>query len=290
MKRTRKAATIALIAFLISPRALAQSLLTLRIIYDKTEFLKAENVPLGLELTNTGTSELRVAPLWWFTGGLEVKLFDARGEELEYTGPVWSVSQSEPINLKPGESILRIMNVLEMFGLYISMASEHKYLEKGEYTLQVKYKSGLGDNLSSEETFTVVEPKDEEAGAYELFMHTLREAGGGRSIRSPQQFVAQLSELETRYPNSIYVPIALPILSAWYQISLKDQQKANELCVRLVEKYPSFVLVKSGIFDSVLKRITDPIQRRSYVLQLQARVKGPLAERLYKERLLKLEQ
>lgn len=267
-----------------------QNRLKLKLILDKNQFLEAEQIPVGIELTNISSVQLEAREPANKVG-CNFKLFNEKGDEIEYTGPeISGVWPRYPLN--PGEQLFNIENINDLFGDYISLATVYKVLPKGHYTLHAHYWSGgtYADWLSGKDTadaqitFEIIEPTGEEANAYKMFIDIMWEARGGGAIRSSEQLVEKLREFEKIYPTSVYTPMVLVILSSKYNYWLKQKDVALEIKRHLVEEYPFYVAtVERGLFDYFIDEIKGRDGKKDYIKRLQKVTKSELANRQLKK-------
>lgn len=267
-----------------------QNHLRLKLILDKKEFLEAEQIPVGIELTNISSVQLEAREPANRVG-CNFKLFNEKGDEIEYTGPeISGVWPRYPLN--PGEQLFNIENINDLFGDYISLATAYKVLPKGRYTLYAHYWAGGTnadwssgkDTAHAQITFEIIEPTGEEASAYKMFIDIMWEARGGGTTRTPEQHIENLQEFVQKYPKSIYAPIVLINLESWYGQRLKQKDKSKETIKHLVEEYPFYVAtVERGLFDYFIDEIKGREEKKDFIKRLQKITKSELANRQLKK-------
>lgn len=267
-----------------------QNRLKLKLILDKNQFLEAEQIPVGIELTNISSVQLEAREPANRVG-CNFKLFNENGDEIEYTGP--EIDGEWPrYPLNPGEQLFNIENINDLFGDYISLATAYKVLPKGHYTLHAHYWSGgtYADWLSGKDTanaqitFEIIEPTGEEANAYKMFIDIMWEARGGGAIKSSEQLVTKLIEFEQKYPFSVYTPITLIILDAEYAISLKQKDKSDATIKRLIEKYPDYIAtIEKGWLHYFIDEIKGREGKKDFIKRLQKVTKSELVNRQLKK-------
>jgi hypothetical protein len=180
------------------------------------------------------------------------------------------------VKIKSGESSFDIYDINDMYGDRIGIATARKILKIGTYTIRVTYVSGNGTELHRESKINVLEPQGDEAEAYNLFISTFRGMSSG--MIKMDEGIRKLSTIEEAYPNSVYTPITLSILPAYYLYHLKDEQKANETYVRLVEKYPRASRFP-GILNAALRSISDPVEKEKLINRIGEKTQDRFGKR-----------
>ena len=272
---------ILVIAILSGNDSFSQDRLALKLIFDKDEFLEAEPIPCGIELTNVSSVRLQVRQPANQVG-CEFRLFDDMGNEIKYTGIGYFAQGGKLHPLRPGEQMFVIEEIEQLFGQHISLATAHKTLKKGQYTLQVSYWSGGQDSAVVETRFRIVEPIGQEKKAYETFMRIMWDARGGGDIKTPEELVRQLEEFETNFPTSVYTPIVLVELAAKYEIRLGQKEKAWEVGMRFVRRFPDAV-AGTGYLTTVTDMLGTKEEKRTFVRELVQKAKTPLGKRYLRD-------
>ena len=262
----------------------AQSRLVLNLLLDKTEYLVAEQIPVGIEVTNVSNNQIVDLILPLNGVGCRFKLFDQYGNEIDDNG--FSITGDwAKYTVMPGGQLFGIENIVDMFGDFISLATTFKKLEKGRYTLFAYYDGSYYNNkfdtCSTHITFSIIEPSGEEANAFKMYYDIIWEARGGGTIKSTEELVTKLHDFEKKYPASIYRPMVIVILNAKYSCAIHNEEKANEMLAELIRLFPDFtVTIEQGIIKYSLSKISEMTEKKLFIAKLRKVLRSEIGKRV----------
>jgi hypothetical protein len=249
----------------------AQQTMTFEPYLPKSTFLLGQPIDFGMTLSNNSNSIIREQ----FVKIVRFRILDEQEKPLTYKGRVMYNMYDLILNLKPGEKDYPTFNLIDLYGqVYKLGPAFYLHIPVGKYTIEITFTPPNMAPQIIKVPFRVVEPEGEEAEAYNSFMSMMT------SKHTISDEVNTLESLYHKFPNSVYNPIFLMILSSDYNIQLNNQSKSQEVTKELVENYPSSNIAVE-LLPSVLKSMASDSERIEFLKKIQTKSNGTLMEKTY---------
>jgi hypothetical protein len=240
---------------------IAQEPLKLEVVFPRAIYSIGEPIDIGLVLNNnTGNNLPNDTDI-----SVIFKLKDENGSYLPYTGP-------SGISLAPSiKENCRVINLNYLYGKLVSVSTMVKYIPEGTYTLHIYFKTSTGAESDTKVNFTVKYPEGAEKQVYEEFFQFLKELPTGKY--SHDTAVSTLEAMLKKYPNSVYTPLMIIVLDAWYSSLVNDHEKAHKLMYELVNNYPwsSYSL---GALKIILNEMKTKSERVDFLNKIELKSKN----------------
>lgn len=265
-----------------------QSKFKLLVTTDKQTYVMGEPVHVGISLINTGKNSVYAESL----GKTELKLIDKNGNEVKRGGVAHVYWGPFKNHLEPDEGDYQVFLLNQHFGtndfpgLIVEM-----YYEPGIYTVEAEfYPINSLDKIKANVSFEVRDVTGDELLVFNRFVDILKfEFQNKQSKQIKLKTASEFRKLYEVYPNSVYSPYILLILSALYDFPLEDERNGFWASKELVENFP-WSVHSFNLLDRVMAKLNSDSSRIEYLKQLRNKSKGKLAEKVYEQKLQKLEK
>jgi hypothetical protein len=256
----------------------AQQTMTFTPYLPKSTFLLGEPIDFGMTLSNNSNSIIKEQ----FVKIVKFRILDEQNKPLPYRGRVMYSMSGLLLTLKPAEIGYPTFNLIDLYGQAYKSAILYLYIPVGKYTVEITFTPPNMEPQTIKVPFRVVEPEGEEAEAYNSFM---RMAASKHTISDE---VNTFESLYHKFPNSVYNPFFLMVLSSDYNIQLNNYSKSLEVMKELVENYPSSNTAVE-LLSSVLKSMASDSERIEFLKKIQTKSNGTLMEKVYGSQIQRVE-
>jgi hypothetical protein len=239
----------------------AQKTLQLKVFAQKDTYLEGEIIDIGLSLTNYDSISVSDDKY-----GIDIQIIDSTGKVLPYVGPSDTKFLPGRDYIKPNNETYHVIELNSNFGeKLLRFGLFELYFKEGNYKLDIIY---YKPNAKPEHNIIylhIIHPEGDELIVFNNLIKIVSMPGTPQY--SDTSFVNELMKLHRGHLNSVYSPIILNILVAWYSDDLKDPITANILISELVEKY-TWSSRGRGYLDTILKNMTSPNTRVGFLKKI----------------------
>ena len=173
--------TIIILALLVFPIR-AQQPLKLMVTLSKNNYFIGEPVQVAISIVNISTQTVNVK-LW---GTIRLELLDEKGKELVMVGSPIVGQLPNASSLQPDQEDYRVILLNDHFGKIFSKTEIQKYFDVGKYTLKIIFSPIYFQADSSEVSFQVINPLNEELYIYIIALLILQKVKQMGNILKPK--------------------------------------------------------------------------------------------------------
>jgi hypothetical protein len=191
----------------------------------KTEYLLREPIWINIKVTNIGKED----GWFYFNSRMGLVIQDAKGKKY----PCNVQASQFPVTIKVGDTLKDEFDLLVDYGISDNKFKLFGYLPPGRYTLFYSVKKGVKTEI---DTFTIVQPKDEELKV----MNLLKESYDLFIGKKYNEYIEKLNQIIYGYSQSNYAPHALfQKVTMYYIGAVPDLDKTIESYYQMLDTYPN---------------------------------------------------